>query len=251
MRRSAMIGSFKVFIILCGHCFAVNARVLLPVDRVPSGPLTSSPRQHDARGDRLHRVAMYPDDAARQDRLANKASASALERGSPSAPSTSSGAHTGIAAASSCAMRYCARAIRRQILRTIIPIGTRHHAVGVITLKIESPRALALRQTVAEHVVVGVTDQPFAGGVARISRQSASARARRGSSGPAKPGGGEGYITSQKRSDASRSDQPTAVHAAAWSRNAPGPSRTAGRSIFSSAMGQRLASSKNLQPRRE
>ena len=70
----------------------------------------------------------------------------------------------------------------------------------------------------------------------RISRQSSSARARRGSSGPASPGGGEGYITSQNRSArASGSTESNACRSVVPERGSP--VANIGLSIFSSPIG--------------
>src|ERR1700730_535829 len=78
----------------------------------------------------------------------------------------------------------------------------------------------------------------------RISFQSSSARARRGSSGAAKPGGGEGYITSQNRSDRPLGS----TDKSACSKGLPEPASPFAKSrfsILSSAIGYRLRSSKN------
>src|SRR6202035_660148 len=75
----------------------------------------------------------------------------------------------------------------------------------------------------------------------RISLQSSSARARRGSSGEASPGGGEGYITSQNRSARPLGS----TDKSAWSKVVPergSPVANSGFSILSSATAKRLRS---------
>ena len=139
-------------------------------------------------------------------------------------------------------MRYCAAASVGSPATSVF-IGTRHQAVGVITRKSNahvrsssgSPSpSMSLYGWLCSHL----------GSLALISRQSSSARARRGSSGPASPGGGDGYITSQNLS--ARAPGSTDISACISVVPERGsPVTNSGRSITSSAIGWRWRSSKN------
>ncbi len=117
------------------------------------------------------------------------------------------------------------------------PRGRRHDA------EVEGPRAFVLRQSVAEHVVVGMTVQPFR----HLGVDLAPVGVGAGTAGvvvTGDPGGGDGYITSQNRSArASGSTDISACISVVPDRGSPVTNM--GRSTTSSATGYRLRSSKN------